>query len=267
MTHLSISEDTNRVLDTSYIPDSVTHFTFDDIYDTLNCRLPDSVTHLTFGVCYNQPLYSGAISNNITHLTFGDDFNQPLESGHIPDSVIHLIFGFDFNQPLEPGHIPASVTHLIFGHKFNKPLEPGHIPDSVTYLAFGDNFNQKLKAGDIPDGVTHLSFQHYRQILKKEAIPLYLEAVTCRYDKVITCLTNMPLHIKVYITDTNKHFRMWLSVIRHLVYLESGEHDDDIINGRMDMHYLDTVEENGKKYLVVHGDDYIPYSKAKSARK
>lgn len=48
----------------------------------------------------------------------------------------------------------------------------------------------------------------------------------------------------------------------------SGSRNEEIINNGIEgIHYVDTIEENGMKYLLVHGDDYVPNTRAKSARK
>lgn len=231
-------------------------------------NIPDHVTHVTFGDTFDRPLRVGYVPNTVTHLTFGDMSGHPLKVGHIPDSVTHLTFGHFFNQPLEKGHIPDSVTHLVFGHFFNQPLEKGHIPDSVTHLAFRGGYTQPLGKCSFPDSVTHLTFGYaFRQkIYAKILSNVTTITLTCNY--LMADLSDVPLNIRIYFRVLQGTPTIILSDVRHMVYVNSSHLDNKIIGGELlSVHYVDTVEEEGETYLRVHGPDYVPLTRAKSARK
>lgn len=174
-----------------------------------------------------------------------------------------------FDQKLEIGNVPDSVTHLKLGGLFNKELEIGHIPYGVTHLKFNDRFDQKLQEGHIPNSVTHLSFgRYFSQILEADHIPTNLESITCRSHNTPIDLRNVPLCVRIYLRPGSDE-TITLSNIRHKVHIIGEKYrDKQIISGEMEgVHYIKTIEENGKEYLVVHGDDYVPYTRAKSARK
>lgn len=283
--------DFNQTLGGGQIPNSVTYLNLGASFNMpLKVNdIPNSVTHLTFGRYFNQPLDIGHIPNSVTHLTFGYCFNQPLDRGHIPGSVGHLTFGDSFNRELKPGYIPHGVKHLIFGKCFTKQLCIGAIPDSVTHLTLGsyDNniqeghiskgvthltlgrkFNKKFEKGHIPNNVKHLSLGwNYKKELEEEAIPSDLITIRCSNTATIKALDNISRHICMCFDPCNIN-KFSLSGINRLIYVKSGEHDKKIMDNQIEnVYYVDTIEKDGTKYLVVHGDDYVPYSTAKSARK
>ena len=170
-THLTFGLDFKQELK-DYIPNSITHVTFNYNINIKEGDIPKSVTHLTFGEYFNQELKEGDIPNSVIKLTFGKSFNQKIKEGDIPKSVTHLTFGRDFNQELKEGYIPKSVTQLNLGYWFNQKLKEGDIPNSVIKLTFSWNFDQELKENDIPNSVTHLTFgEYFNQELKEGDIP------------------------------------------------------------------------------------------------
>ena len=75
-------------------------------------------------------------------------------------------------------------------------------------------------------------------------------------------------NVRIYLCTDIDYQVISLVGIKHKVYIESCHLDEQIIAGEMEgVHYIDTIEDNDKKYLLVHGDDYVPNTKAKSARK
>lgn len=229
--------------------------------------IPDGVIHFIFGECYNKELDSNIIPNSVTHLTFGERFNQRLGRCHIPNSVTHLTFGDEFNQKLHKDHIPNSVTHLSFGDEFNQKLRVGHIPDGVTHLKFGYGFNQKLCGGRIPISVTHVTFgNNFRQILHVDDIPSVISIYNEGRCQPID-LTHIPPYVNIYMDSVGK---IKLGQVKHKIYLKAthDRHQTKIINGKVEgVHYVETIVENDVEYLVVHSDDYKPYTTRKSARK
>lgn len=197
------------------------------------------------------------------------DIDICLEVGYIPYGVTWLEFDHNFNQKLEKNHIPNSVTHLFFGGRFNQPLEKGHIPNGVIYLSFGRFFNQKIEKNHIPDSVTHLSFgQCFNQKLDPESIPADLKYVTCVCRNTPIDLSNIPLYVEVFIIPYYDNENIVLSNVRHKIHVNAGHLDKQIIDNEMEgVYYIDTIEKNSIKYILVHGDDYIPVTTAKSARK
>lgn len=219
--------------------------------------IPDGTAHVE--LVADCSLREGYIPSSVTYLDLGGFFNQPLQTGHIPNSVTHLDLGYVFNQPLQAGHIPVSVTHLVLSDYYDIPLEMGHIPDGVTHLTLGVRYNQPLQVGSIPNSVTHLMIGGlFRQNLEPEHLPENLVAIRCRYYNNIEFLSKVPSHIRIYVIP-NRVFNsdFTLRNMPHPVYIQSSEHDQDIIDGRINgVHYINTVEEDGTNYLLVHGDDY-----------
>lgn len=250
-------------------------------------HIPSSVTTLILNG-YSQQLQVGDIPNNVTRLSICGPFDNSLQVGHIPDSVTCLILGDikyfamapnpgepitpiiykSFDQELKVGCIPDSVTTLVFGHAFNRKLQVGHIPDSVVDLIFGMRFNRKLEKGHIPDSVVNLTFgSAFSQVLEPEILPTNLESLTC-HDNLATILSKVPQYIQVYAGSYFDGQKIELSDVRHLVRVKSGSLDEDIINGEIDgVYYVDTVEENNTKYLLVRGNDYLHVPPVKSANK
>lgn len=264
--HLHFGNDFNKYIGRGCIPDSVTHLSFGHAFNRClkYCCIPNSVTHISFGGSFDQPLVKGYIPNSVRHITFGRSFNRALHKDHIPNSVTYLEFGYRFNQKLGVGHIPNGVTHLTFGNMFNQKLEHGHIPDGVTNLTFGLRFNQTLDKGDLPNSIINITFGlHFDQNI--EHVPNSLETIRYLHCQKTTDLSNVPLNVNVIIIP-HEH-DITLSHTPHRVYIRSGSFDQKIIDNQMEgVYYIDTVEKDNAKYLVVHGDNYISI-RAKSARK
>lgn len=228
----------------------------------------NSIPNNTFCLRWNIDYISvGDIPDSVKYLGFGGSFNQSLAIGHIPESITYLDFGYQFNRPLDKGHIPDSVTHLIFSKRFNQQLKQGYIPNGVTYLEFSDAFNQELHKGDIPDSVVTLCFgRQFDKKLSFELLPLNLEAIACIGRDTPIDLSDIPLYIKIYIVPCD--YNIDLSNVKHQILIPSSICDHMIItDGIFGVHYIDTIEENNMKYLLVHGDDYVYHKAAKSARK
>lgn len=267
VTHLHLGNRFNQNLTKGCIPNSVLNLFLGDRFNGWleEGHIPDSVTHLTFGKAFGRRLRVGHIPNSVKYLTFGRNWDQKLETGHIPNSVTHLIFGSCFNQQLEIGHIPNSVTYLAFGKEFNKEIKPGDIPDSVTDISFGLKFNQTIREGDLPDSIIYLAFAfNFNKMI--ECAPSSLETIAhCYRDRTVD-LTNVPLYVRIYMILGKRNPS--LEGVRHLVYIKGGTNDKEIIEGKIKgIHYIDTIEDDGTKYLTVHGDDYEPFVLSKSARK
>lgn len=170
-----------------------------------------------------------------------------LRNGCIPDSVTHLIFGDSFNQPLEKGCIPDGVTDLMFGQSFNQELDIGHIPDSVVRVTFGTCFNQAPEKCHMPSS---------------------LDTIIYRDRNVIINMVNISPNIRVHLIPRGKSKNIYLANVKNRIYVKSCHLDTRIMNGEIQgVHYVDTIEENGITYLLVHGDAYVPNNRAKSARK
>lgn len=87
--------------------------------------LPHTLTHLTFNKLFNQPIK--CLPASLTHLKFGDNFNHPID--HFPPHLIHLSFGKDFEYLLMD--LPP-LQHLKVGPKYC--LGETTLPSSLLVL-------------------------------------------------------------------------------------------------------------------------------------
>lgn len=145
------------------LPNTLTHLTFNEIFNNPVDALPASITHLTFGTYFNQS--ADKLPCSVTHLTFGRYFNQRVDS--LPPSVCYLSIGdwwrrieeggdyvtriSAFNQPVDA--LPRAIKRVKLLGKFNQPVD--NLPPSITRLSFGIKFNQSLE--HLPKSITHLT--------------------------------------------------------------------------------------------------------------
>jgi hypothetical protein len=109
--------------------------------------LPNSLTHLTFGEKFNSEVNN--LPNSLTHLTFGEKFN--CEVNNLPNSLTHLTFGKYFNRKIN--NWPSSLTELTFGDTFNNEIK--NLPNSLTHLTFGNEFDfANLKYSTMPTNIS-----------------------------------------------------------------------------------------------------------------
>ncbi|KAN0043493.1 hypothetical protein ACTA71_011152 [Dictyostelium dimigraforme] len=151
--------DSNVLLNSNSIPNSVTNLTFDNDFNEIIQPniIPNSVTFITFGNRFNKPIQSYSMPIHLSSITFGDYFNQTLDFSHLMN-LQTIKLGSCLNVSIfDNFKFPPNLTSLTFPNYFNEPIPSGYFLNlPLKSLTFGKIFNQYIDNQTLPSTLSSL---------------------------------------------------------------------------------------------------------------
>ncbi|EGG20001.1 hypothetical protein DFA_07116 [Cavenderia fasciculata] len=157
---------------------------------------------------------------NTTKLIFDGDYNCPLNGLLSPTLVKILLLG-KFNQPIKQGDIPRLAETLIFGPSFNSEIEPRCLQNnSLKVVVFGRSFNHQISVG-------HGTYWSGGPFNKSRYFPSRPTI------NITTDIWNQEKESNIFSKNSKEEYK------RINIYH----------TGRLNVHYIDTINSFTKVYL------------------
>ena len=181
-----------------YLPNSIKHIEFNNIFNSQVDNLPSNLLNLQFGKYFNQPVDN--LPMGVKRLQFGEQFNHP--ANYLPESLENIGFGYKFNQDIS--NLPVGLKFIQLGNNFSYPID--NLPDSVQIIRFAiSNWkcDKNYIISKLPKNIKKIKLPWRFQGIFNATIPVSIEKITTHIigsynDKIISNhLVNLGLDISI----------------------------------------------------------------------